>query len=1492
MVMDMDSHINSIINQIKSTSDFKLLRQNLSLKERKYFLSQYNPFLNMDAIFGQVNKWKFSFEINPIELLMNLYTSEEATNGLASEKNLTDLQKLAYVVNLSTDEEKEKYLNNSNIEEVSNNSKGIFSALLDRIKPKSSRKSVSIYDYTWNNKDVILSLNDVNKKIEYFHTLSELEQTDFVMNIPNKAERANYLSYLNDDWTKKEIIKSLTSEEQKVECLKFLNNDTYKEEIIMSIENEDLKFNTLKYLDSYYAKEQLIESLTKEELKVKALQYLDSEYEKVKIIKSLVSESEKIEGLTYLNEDVNKIEILLSLSSDDLRIKGLDYLDNDYNKTKIIQSLVNEEVRFKCLSYLKEDGSKIEIIESLANEELKFKSLDYLSDEKAKVTVIQSLNSEELRVKALINLNEDLNKMKVIESLTSEELKFKSLIYLKEESNKKNIILSLKDENLKLKSLKYIENYYNKSSILSSLSTGSVKFISALTDEKEIMNIMQALNEEKRLNVMLSLKNDSLKLKCLKYLKNYYDRNMILNSISSHASQIMSSWSDVNEIVDVIILFDEETRKNMIASLSDDKIKISCLSYLNNSEYILEVLKTIINEQLKIDYIANTKNDLQKLFFISSLNDYKLRLMELRKIPKSSIESGYSIIVKWLDSDVKTYGIEQIMLSLCETSDEKSKDFIKKIAAFYNDKSFQNFKSYLLKGILKNYDNLELCYKYCQVYHELLFTNSQRLYNLRDGLADSIITSHNPLNKLKELENIFLQKNLPDFAKEFLCFKSLWSNFHYANSCYSPELINGIQNHRLKVVNSSNDINQTRMQIILNDLIRIAVQSGSRELIKYLEMIEHGDKLYNALNKGVVNYDTLNQELKNILEDYSNCLEILYMQTKKAEDVRVDNLSVADKIKYFEKKFYGDSLNSRYSIPDRIIRSFAYQAGYDSFKQFKYAVLTAKKNKERISISRSYELKDKKLILEKGDLLRGIGFINDFESNLLYGNVCKQFLGSIEGTNRSDSTPLDIDFSRIFSEHKSVNDNICESITGNQYGNIYVIIKKDNPNLHLTSLDNKEDTYDPSKMEAFQTLEDNHYGIRTGISFTDVDYIIFDEHRKKYGNEANILKNEIAKNGLYIPVVDRNGKLIFTYKEYLKLKEKTAGLSYYGNKNYQMKSYHDSMYVDSLKKILDYNRLEDLNQSNKVYQFLEKTIDSITVDGYDSLKARNNISKNLESGTVEILATGSTIRGTNIPMRYNFDYVVRLDREIISDSNRYNQFQEKIAKKLGINGDVWNIDWQNIIINIPEIGEVKVNLTFTQKNDQLEYSSEMALQDYKTNIEALEHNIWNEVNANIILAKLLFKKNNCYEKLNESGLGDIGIENWIIQNGGTLERAAESFVDVSEKATALIKHKWSNYKDTEFLEEEFNEFKSKYHVFDFGKNHTFTVTNAYQYDDYIFNNLSLESYKKIKQSLKRYLAYIKGDLQCLPELDSAIYELNEKIMLKDSDLDSNKGISI
>lgn len=41
----------------------------------------------------------------------------------------------------------------------------------------------------------------------------------------------------------------------------------------------------------------------------------------------------------------------------------------------------------------------------------------------------------------------------------------------------------------------------------------------------------------------------------------------------------------------------------------------------------------------------------------------------------------------------------------------------------------------------------------------------------------------------------------------------------------------------------------------------------------------------------------------------------------------------------------------------------------------------------------------------------------------------------------------------------------------------------------------------------------------------------FYREKMENSNELNILKNKIAKNNLYIPVVDMDGKLVFTYEK-------------------------------------------------------------------------------------------------------------------------------------------------------------------------------------------------------------------------------------------------------------------------------------------------------------------------------------------------------------------------
>ena len=71
--------------------------------------------------------------------------------------------------------------------------------------------------------------------------------------------------------------------------------------------------------------------------------------------------------------------------------------------------------------------------------------------------------------------------------------------------------------------------------------------------------------------------------------------------------------------------------------------------------------------------------------------------------------------------------------------------------------------------------------------------------------------------------------------------------------------------------------------------------------------------------------------------------------------------------------------------------------------------------------------------------------------------------------------------------------------------------------------------------------------------------------------------------------------------------------------------------------------------------------------------------------------------------------------------------------------------------------------------------------------------------ANILFAKKLLKENGCYKpdrgEKPEGGLGGVGIENWILQNGGSLKKAAESFLETANDSTG------------------FEDFKNKYSAF-------------------------------------------------------------------------------
>lgn len=84
-------------------------------------------------------------------------------------------------------------------------------------------------------------------------------------------------------------------------------------------------------------------------------------------------------------------------------------------------------------------------------------------------------------------------------------------------------------------------------------------------------------------------------------------------------------------------------------------------------------------------------------------------------------------------------------------------------------------------------------------------------------------------------------------------------------------------------------------------------------------------------------------------------------------------------------------------------------------------------------------------------------------------------------------------------------------------------------------------------------------------------------------------------------------------------------------------------------------------------------------------------------------------------------------------------------------------------------------------------------------------------------------------------IGAVGIENWVLQNGGSFEKAARSFLEVAKDCQSL------------------SEFQSQYAIWDFGEN--YMAGDNYPHDNFVYN-MSEDGYGKMKKALDDYIKAI------------------------------------
>jgi len=748
---------------------------------------------------------------------------------------------------------------------------------------------------------------------------------------------------------------------------------------------------------------------------------------------------------------------------------------------------------------------------------------------------------------------------------------------------------------------------------------------------------------------------------------------------------------------------------------------------------------------------------------------------------------------------------------------QNNKDKLK-IATFYEKIQTKDLQEVFKKIVLKNIStlNFDRIDSLANLLVTLSYSNSGEIRKCRAQLANQLINLENPKEKLDRIEDIFVANNLPTVGKVFLVFQTLYPDFRgfdfSEDSKVSPIL--------------KSKTNRSREVIIFSDLLKIAFGSNNRSIKSYLENIENGYRTFLQIQNDRISLEELEESERTTLSIFLTHLNTLYNNTEKGKkephklsnDIKRD---VNDFVSLYASKELID-----YDLPDRIIKMFCHFAGFDSFEKAKaYAT-----QKPILADQRNRKSSRNSFQLTQGDFIKGIRDIKYLKSILQNGSLAVEFLGA---SADKDSTPLDTDLSRILKVENSISETVSKT-EASGYGSIYLILKNDD-RFCITRRSSSEeqgiDEVDINKIEAFYTgaTGKDHYGIRTGFASSEIDYIMTKEYDERIGLE-------IAMNGFYIPVVDTSGNLIFAPEDYDSLRKKMSGLSYFGEKEY---IFSQNLHFDGIEEVV-----ESLSRNEEEAQMKREVINQKVLEAIDEvgLGLKTVIDGNLKEGTVELIDTGSTGRGTNLPQSGDFDFIMRLDKKIIADTHKTKILKEKILQKLGKNN--FNMitnsgDFRLKGVQLEGLEQaIDIDITFIEKTDKISYSTDMALRDRLFSIKKQDKSKYSLVLANLLLAKKVLKEASVYKpnrgEVAQGGLGGVGIENWILQNGGSFLDAASSFLEASEGKT-------------------FQEFKAHYSIWDFGENHFTDRNGVYPHDEFVRNNMSEEGYLKMKQALEHYL---------------------------------------
>jgi len=419
-------------------------------------------------------------------------------------------------------------------------------------------------------------------------------------------------------------------------------------------------------------------------------------------------------------------------------------------------------------------------------------------------------------------------------------------------------------------------------------------------------------------------------------------------------------------------------------------------------------------------------------------------------------------------------------------------------------------------------------------FEEIEQSPSQELQKIKKQLILQLLRSSQPEQKLRQIRKLFERNNLPDFAKKFKIFEILYFTQEIDGKTRFDHEMEEKGDILSPILRRASRLR--RLDTIYKDLLRISIDSDDISLRNYLAAMQEGQVLLIKVDSEGI--ESLTPEEKIKLTRVLNRISVLYENSLlarirgKSATPLSDDISLEARITSLRNDL---EVKEGQTIIDRVVEMFVKPLGYESIDEVLARMDSIKEKAHKRNLS-SPRVQDGQLEINAGDLLKGIeddvlGYI------LQNGSIAREYLG-VNADSKS-KTPFDMDTAMVLQEDlESDLHQVINSSPAQRYGTIIILVRDRGQFIRTDQQEVVNLKYNPQKYELFYSGIDTerHYGVRTGIPSTEIDAIILPEPLLDENQDSTLRREQIffniANNGFYIPVVNPEGKVIFTEEGY------------------------------------------------------------------------------------------------------------------------------------------------------------------------------------------------------------------------------------------------------------------------------------------------------------------------------------------------------------------------